>query len=256
MSSSTIALAPVAKNVMVYRNGDSFFHGRKFVVNQRQFLTFEAFLNEVTSTIHASVAVRNIYTPRQGHRVTELEELQNGCPYVAFWGWVSPLTPPAAPGGSLSPGQFTMAQGPGHHRQCSGVEQRLPAHSTVFRNGDLLSPPFRLLLSKSILQEWDAILGLLTEKANLHSGAVRKLCQLDGVPVSTGEELVNGEYYVAVGVEKYKNLPYFELLVPKNSGHQALRALKGVHLERQGALPPHPLAKVCLNLGNNFHSFY
>uniref|UniRef100_A0A8C4W8L1 Doublecortin domain containing 2B n=1 Tax=Gopherus evgoodei TaxID=1825980 RepID=A0A8C4W8L1_9SAUR len=170
-----------ARNVMVYRNGDSFFHGRKFVVNQRQFLTFEAFLNEVTSTIHASVAVRNIYTPRQGHRVTELEELQNGCPYVA-----------------------------------AGFERfkRLD----VFRNGDLLSPPFRLLLSKSILQEWDAILGLLTEKANLHSGAVRKLCQLDGVPVSTGEELVNGEYYVAVGVEKYKNLPYFELLVPKNSG--------------------------------------
>ncbi|XP_044853897.1 doublecortin domain-containing protein 2B isoform X3 [Mauremys mutica] len=186
MSSSTIALAPVAKNVMVYRNGDSFFHGRKFVVNQRQFLTFEAFLNEVTSTIHASVAVRNIYTPRQGHRVTELEELQNGCPYVA-----------------------------------AGFERfkRLD----VFRNGDLLSPPFRLLLSKSTLQEWDAILGLLTEKANLRSGAVRKLCQLDGVPVSGGEELVNGEYYVAVGVEKYKNLPYFELLVPKNSGHRALR---------------------------------
>uniref|UniRef100_A0A8C0J2D9 Doublecortin domain containing 2B n=1 Tax=Chelonoidis abingdonii TaxID=106734 RepID=A0A8C0J2D9_CHEAB len=196
-------------NVMIYRNGDSFFHGRKFVVNQRQFLTFEAFLNEVTSTIHASVAVRNIYTPRQGHRVTELEELQNGCPYVAagferFKRLDSVWRTPGPP--------------------CLGApgKRHTLSPSLVFRNGDLLSPPFRLLLSKSTLKEWDTILGLLTEKANLHSGAVRKLCQLDGVPVSSGEELVNGEYYVAVGVEKYKNLPYFELLVPKNSGHRCL----------------------------------
>ncbi|XP_053868094.1 doublecortin domain-containing protein 2B [Malaclemys terrapin pileata] len=231
MSSSTIALAPVAKNVMVYRNGDSFFHGRKFVVNQRQFQTFEAFLNEVTSTIHASVAVRNIYTPRQGHRVTELEELQNGCPYVAAgFERFKRLD-------YLNPGMKQLSGG----RKKNGLQIRpvvpqklniaarwqkhvhLPCIIHVFRNGDLLSPPFRLLLSKSTLQEWDAILGLLTEKANLRSGAVRKLCQLDGVPVSSGEELVNGEYYVAVGVEKYKNLPYFELLVPKNSVHRALR---------------------------------
>ncbi|XP_019354417.2 doublecortin domain-containing protein 2B isoform X1 [Alligator mississippiensis] len=96
----------------------------------------------------------------------------------------------------------------------------LPCVIHVFRNGDLLSPPFRLLLSKSTLLEWDAVLGLVTEKASLRSGAVRRLCRLDGVAVSSGEELVNGGYYVAVGAEKYKNLPYFELLVPENSAQR------------------------------------
>ncbi|XP_061452522.1 doublecortin domain-containing protein 2B [Rhineura floridana] len=233
MSSGAVAVAPLARNVVVYRNGDPFFHGKKFVVSQRRFLTFEAFLNEVTSTIQAPMAVRSIYTPRQGHRVSDLDELQNGRQYVA--------------GGFerfkrldyLNPGmkQLSGNQKKDRVQNHPVVPQRIPVSTRwrrqvnlpciihVFRNGDLLSPPFRLILTKGTVQEWNSVLALLSQKANLRSGAVKKLCKLNGDAVSSGEDLVSGDYYVAVGLEKYKSLPYFELLVPPKIAHRSLRNL-------------------------------
>ncbi|NXI90221.1 DCD2B protein, partial [Psophia crepitans] len=226
MSSRGLALAPPAKNVVVYRNGDPFFPGRKFVVNQRRFLTFEAFLNEVTKSICAPLAVRNLYTPRHGHHVAELGDLQDGHPYVAAGfekfkrldylnhGRKELRRTRTGEGLQVSPRAGCRDTGSSHALGCS--------HCSVFRNGDLLSPPFALPLSKSTPLQWDALLAVLTEKADLRSGAVNKLCRLDGTQVSGGEELVSGDYYVAVGNEEYKNLPYRELLVPQDSACRTL----------------------------------
>ncbi|KAJ7304417.1 hypothetical protein JRQ81_011974 [Phrynocephalus forsythii] len=233
MSSRAVAVAPPAKNVVVYRNGDPFFRGRKFVVSQRRFLTFEAFLNEVTGTIQAPVAVRNIYTPRHGHRVAALDELQNGQQYVAAgferFKRLNYLNPKMKPRSRKwkKDGAPTYA-GTSQRTPVSASARRpasLPCIIHVFRNGDLLSPPFRAVLSHRTLQDWNALLRCLSEKTQLHNGAVRKLCTLNGEVVSRGEDLVSGNYYVAVGLEKYQNLPYFELLVPPKTVRRPFRNL-------------------------------
>ncbi|NXL03447.1 DCD2B protein, partial [Mesembrinibis cayennensis] len=234
MSSRGLALAPPAKNVVVYRNGDPFFPGRKVVVNQRRFLTFEAFLNEVTKSVRAPLAVRNLYTPRHGRRVAELGDLQDGRQYVAAgfekFKRLDYLNRGRQElGGTRNSGGLQVSTSgwlfpPTFHSCRNTGSSHAPGcfYSSVFRNGDLLSPPFPLPLSRSTPLQWDALLATLTEKANLRSGAVNKLCRLDGTQVSGGEELVNGDYYVAVGNEEYKKLPYLELLVPQHSAYKTL----------------------------------
>ncbi|KAG8451550.1 hypothetical protein GDO86_003668 [Hymenochirus boettgeri] len=211
-----VQVAPQAKNVLVFRNGDPFHFGRKIVVNEKQFLTFEAFLNEVTNCIQAPVAVRNIYTPRNGHRITHLGDLRNKGEYVAGgtekFRRLDYLHTGVKQSDVLKQRDIYQVPANLNFIERWRKDLQLPCVIHVFRNGDLMTPPFRVLLSPVILKEWELILSLLTKKANLYSGAVRKLCTLDGVSLFSGAELVSGEYYVAVGSEKYKCLPYQELL--------------------------------------------
>ncbi|KAM9320114.1 doublecortin domain-containing protein 2B [Gastrophryne carolinensis] len=217
-STSAVQLLPHGKNVMLYKNGDPFYSGRRMVVNEKQFITFDAFLNEVTARIQAPTAVRNIYTPRNGHRVTQLTDLLNRGQYVAggaekfrkldyLHTEVKPHVAAKVKDIQQISRKHIVA---GRWRE----DSHLPCIIHVFRNGDLLTPPIRVLIPPSILKEWELVLTLLTEKANLYSGAVRRICTLDGVSISCGAELVSGEYYVVVGSEKFKCLPYEELLTP------------------------------------------
>uniref|UniRef100_A0A671KHY9 Si:dkey-25g12.4 n=1 Tax=Sinocyclocheilus anshuiensis TaxID=1608454 RepID=A0A671KHY9_9TELE len=161
-----------ASTVIVFRNGDAFYPGRKFVINQRQSSTFDSFLNTVTRGITAHFgAVRNIYTPNKGHRVANLEQLVHGEIYVA-----------------------------------AGAERL--KKMDVFTNGDILVPPARVLIPKHTLASWENVLAMVTERVHLRTGAVHRLCMLNGRPVRGSYELQNNHYYVAVGTERFRSLPY------------------------------------------------
>ncbi|XP_056151371.1 doublecortin domain-containing protein 2B [Lampris incognitus] len=218
-TSAATALLPPVKSVLVYRNGDPFYCGRRFVVNQRQASTMEAFLNEVTQNIGASLAIRTLYTPRQGHRVKDLEDLQTGGQYVAagferFKKMDYPNTglkkQPVAREGT----QVKIIQRPNVSAKWRKFIP-VPCIIHVFRNGDPLCPPFRFIIPRSLQQDLEQILSLVTEKVSLRSGAVRRLCSLDGATVFSAEELQTGHCYVAVGAERFKKLPYVELFVSR-----------------------------------------
>lgn len=75
---------PPTKTIIVYRNGDAFFPGRKVVVNPRQVSTFDNLLTYLTRGIEAPFgAVRKLYTPTEGHKVQHMDDLKHGSAYVA-----------------------------------------------------------------------------------------------------------------------------------------------------------------------------
>lgn len=72
-----------AKTIVVYRNGDPFFEGRKFVLARRRVPTFEALLDQLTEQVAAPLGVRRLYTPTRGRPVRALDALLPGGKYVA-----------------------------------------------------------------------------------------------------------------------------------------------------------------------------
>ncbi|XP_078397812.1 doublecortin domain-containing protein 2 isoform X2 [Cetorhinus maximus] len=227
---------PTAKSVIVYRNGDPFFTGRRFLIN-KQVSTFDTFLNQVTKGINAPFgAVRNIYTPKEGHRVFDLDDLENGASYVAA-GVEKFKTLDYLQITTKKPQKKTneMIRPVVHSRIIVSARWRKynyePCTINIFTNGDLLIPPVRLLLPKYTIQDWNRVLALITEKVHLRTGAVQRLCTLDGRSLLGAAELENNQYYVAVGSEKFKKLPYYQALSKKISG----RETQGFHSD---LLPP------------------
>jgi len=219
-------MPPPAKNVWLYKNGDSFYKGRKFVVNRRQVNNMDSFLEYATDTLKPAFgAVRNIYTPAGGTRITKLENIESGKRYVA--GGPEAFRPlkslkyeeigtRRAPHikktySHIKPVTHSQAHGniTGRWRQVAD-EINHPIQLWLHVNGDSISSPVKMLLPSRILKlKFDMILQYITDRVGIRLGsAVRRLHDTNGNFVGGVKDLVNGATYVATGNERFRRMPY------------------------------------------------
>ncbi|XP_067336760.1 doublecortin domain-containing protein 2C [Channa argus] len=205
---------PPTKTITVYRNGDAFFPGRKIVVNPRQVSTFDSFLTFLTRGIDAPFgAVRKLYTATHGHKVQHLDELRHGNVYVAAgneqfkkldYCEITIKKPLIKKNELIRPVVHSRIVVSARWRRTTDESCTI----NVFTNGDVLVPPARIRIPKYTLRSWENVLAMVTEKVRIRTGAVYRLCRLDGRPICGPTELENNKHYVAVGAEKFKSLPY------------------------------------------------
>uniref|UniRef100_UPI0037E814C5 doublecortin domain-containing protein 2-like n=1 Tax=Semicossyphus pulcher TaxID=241346 RepID=UPI0037E814C5 len=230
---------PIVKNIFMFRNGDPYYEARRIVINQKRVSNFETLLREVTGGIQAPFgAVRNIYTPRGGHKVDCLDSLQSGEQYVACGRerfkrldylqigsrrkrMMQTLPVQAKP---LPPNRFIVSA-----RFLKPIKE--PCTVFVVANGDVLNPAMRLLIHQRMLGQFDKVLEMITEKMGLKVlGGVRSLFTYEGHQVTDGNQLEGGQLYVAVGRERFKKLPYSDLLFTKPRGTRRVNGMKAYSL--------------------------
>lgn len=230
---------PVVKSIFMYRNGDPYYEARRIVINQKRVSSFETLLREVTGGIQAPFgAVRNIYTPRGGHKVDCLDSLQSGEQYVAAGRerfkrldylhigsrrkrMMQTLPAQVKP---LPPNRIIVSA-----RFLKPLKE--PCTIFVVANGDVLNPAMRLLIHQRMLGQFDRILEMITEKMGMRVlGGARSLYTYEGHQVTDGNQLESGQLYVAVGRERFKKLPYSDLLFTKPRGTRRVNGMKAYSL--------------------------
>ncbi|MCI4374344.1 hypothetical protein PGIGA_G00005150, partial [Pangasianodon gigas] len=229
---------PAVKSIFVYRNGDAHSEARRVLIHERRVCDFETLLREVTGRVRAPFgAVRCIYTPRAGHRVHALEQVRHGEQYVA----AGKETFKKLDYLQIGSRKKRMLQNNGLVKAAPQnriiVSARFlkpikePCAIFVVANGDVLNPAVRFLVPNRLLGQFERILEMITEKMGLRIlGGVRSLCSFEGVPVTDGKDLENGQFYVAVGRDKFKCLPYADLLFTKPVGMRRIARSKAASL--------------------------
>ncbi|XP_013359797.1 PREDICTED: doublecortin domain-containing protein 2C isoform X2 [Chinchilla lanigera] len=203
-----------AKTILVYRNGDQFYMGRKFVLSRRRVATFEALLEQLTDHVAVPFGVRRLYTPTRGHQVLELDAVQTGAKYVAAgrerfkkldYIHIVPRKPSKIRKlKEIKPVVHCDINVPSRWQTC----HRIYRHINVFTNGKLFSPPIKIIIPKFSLSDWSSVLATIGEKV-FPLGGVRKLFTMNGHLLDNSKDLQDNHFYVAAGLETFKHYPYW-----------------------------------------------
>ncbi|XP_066540055.1 doublecortin domain-containing protein 2-like [Hoplias malabaricus] len=227
---SSVQAQPAVKSIVLYRNGQP-GRGRRVVLHEKRVSSLEALLSELSG------GARRLHTPH-GHRVEALHDIQHRGTYVAA-GTESfrkiDYLQVNRNKGSLQSNQPVKPAPQNRNNVTARFLQPIKEPCTIFvvANGDVLNPAVRFLVHNRLLGQFERILEMVTEKMGLRVlGGVHSLYTFDGVPVMDGKELENGQFYVAVGRDKFKRLPYADLLFTKPMG------IRRVVRSKAASLPP------------------
>ncbi|XP_031212172.1 doublecortin domain-containing protein 2C isoform X9 [Mastomys coucha] len=204
-----------AKTILVYRNGDQFYVGRKFVFSRRRVANFEALLEQLTEQVDVPFGVRRLYTPTRGHPVLGLDAVQTGGKYVAAgrerfkkldYIHIVPRKPPKMRKlKEIKPVVHCDINVPSRWQ----TQSRTSRYINVFTNGRLFIPPIKIIIPKFSLSDWNSVLATIGEKV-FPLGGVRKLFTMDGHLLADSKNLQDNYFYVAAGLETFKSIPYWK----------------------------------------------
>ncbi|XP_055982380.1 doublecortin domain-containing protein 2C [Sorex fumeus] len=204
-----------AKTILVYRNGDQFYVGKKFVLSRRRVATFEVLLEQLTQQVEVPFGVRRLYTPTRGRRVLELEALQSGGKYVAagrehfkkldYVNIATRKSPKMRKLKEIKPVVHSDINVPSRWQSY----QRLSRHINVFTNGTLRIPPVKIIIPRFTIQDWNNVLATVGEKV-FPFGGVQRLFTLTGDLLDNSKELQDNQFYVAAGLDSFKHFSYWK----------------------------------------------
>ncbi|XP_015678776.1 doublecortin domain-containing protein 2C [Protobothrops mucrosquamatus] len=212
-----------ARTIWVYRNGDPFYLGRKFIINSRYVPTFEAFMIQLNEGVPTPFGVRKLYTPSQGHIITDLPDLQQGGRYVVAgrekfrklnYSDIGTKKPQRKKRDEvIRPVVHSNIKVPSRWQSIYNK----PRNIHVFTNGDILIPPMKILIPRFTLNNWNGVLALVNEKVVPRCGGIQRLFTLNGQLVHGPDKLEDNQFYIACGKERFQRLPYWQHpKVPEN----------------------------------------
>ncbi|KAI8928996.1 hypothetical protein BC831DRAFT_46103 [Entophlyctis helioformis] len=223
--------------IRVYRNGDAYFPGKKFVVNGKVYKNYEQFLLRLSDEVQLMTgAVRRLYDLESGTQVRRLDELGDGKIYVATGGEpykkveYKMVDDGGIPGGKSTgtlvakrtetrqhTRRVTRSTG-GLLTQDGGIPPTEKAifqpnskayKIIVFENGEATNPGMKMILNYRNCRGFDKMLQHISSLFVLKTGQVRKLYDAEtGKRIRTMQDIHPGHNIVAGSFEPFKRVQY------------------------------------------------
>ncbi|OWF52900.1 serine/threonine-protein kinase DCLK1-like isoform X2 [Mizuhopecten yessoensis] len=205
-----------AMKVRFYRNGDKFFKGIVYAVSCERFRTLDSLLVDLTNSpvCDRNVlpnGVRHIFSTDGSHKVTNLDQLEEGESYVCA---STELFKRLDYTKSASPNWNVNVRAKDDDSAISGTNRESlmedmkdyikPKLVTIVRNGSKPRKAVRVLLNRKTAHSFDQVMDDITEAIKLDSGAVRKVFTLDGKQVTNLYDFFQDDsVFIAYGPERF-----------------------------------------------------